>query len=376
MKTSQVQSNEKSLMDRWTLVAGSGAQRTRLGEVPKFAEGLYDLNGQVYAWMVPNGSWGESNAGLVVGEGESLLVDTQWDVQHTSAMLDAMRFLTDAAPVKYIVNTHADGDHWWGNQLVPQAEIITSRAAYDELLSIKPGSMLQLGRVGKLLSMAKILGANKVGRWFQNMVAPYDFREVVSLLPTRTFEGEVTLEVGGRQVQLIQVGPAHTQGDLLVHVPDARTLYSGDILFLGSTPVMWAGPIDNWLVALDRILDMDIDVIVPGHGPVTDKRGVQQVKAYLEYVNTEVQQRYEAGLSARDAAYDIVLGEDFAQQPFGRWNSPERIMTNVHTLYRHLQGRVDHLGVPQMVNILREQALLAHQLPDAEPSVMRKRERL
>jgi cyclase len=372
MKTTQVQSKEKSPMDRWTLVAGSGAQRTRFGEIPKYAEGLYDLNGQVYAWMVPNGSWGESNAGLIIGEGESLLVDTQWDVKYTSAMLDAMHSLTDAAPVKYIVNTHADGDHWWGNQLVPQAEIVTSQASYDELLSVKPRSMLQLGRVGKLLSTARVFGANKVGHWFQNMVAPYNFREVISLLPTRTFEGELTLQVGGRQVQLIQVGPAHTQGDLLVYVPDAETLYSGDILFLGSTPVMWAGPIDNWLAALDRILKMDPDVIVPGHGPVTDKRGVQQVRAYLEYVNTEVQQRYEAGLSARDAAYDIVMGDDFAQQPFGRWNSPERIMTNVHTLYRHLQGRTDHLRAPQLINILREQALLAHQLPDAEPSVMRK----
>ena len=232
--------------------------------------------------------------------------------------------------------------------------------------------MLLLGRVGKLLSTARLFGANKVGHWFQNMVAPYDFHEVATLLPTRTFEGELALHVGGRQVQLIQVGPAHTQGDLLVYVPDAKTLYSGDILFLGSTPVTWAGPMDNWLAALDHILEMDIDAIVPGHGPVTDKRGVRQVKAYLEYVNTQVQQRYDAGLSARDAAHDIVQGDDFAQQPFARWNSPERIMTTAHTLYRHLQGRTDHLRVPELINIMRKQALLAHQLPEAEPSVMRK----
>ena len=374
MRTAQSQGTEKSLMDRWPLVAGSGAKRTRFGEMPKYPEGLYDLNAQLYAWIVPNGSWGESNAGLIIGEGESLLVDTQWDVKYTRAMLDAMRSLMDAAPVKYIVNSHADGDHWWGNQLVPEAEIITSQASYDDLLSIRPRSMLLLGRVGKMLSTVRLFGANKVGHWFQNLVAPYDFHEVTSLLPTRTFEGELTLHVGGRQVQLIQVGPAHTQGDLLVYVPDAKTLFSGDILFLGSTPVTWAGPMDNWLVALDRILEMDIDAIVPGHGPVTDKRGVQQVRAYLEYVNTQVQQRYDAGLSARDAAYDIVLGDDFSRHPFARWNSPERIMTNVHTLYRHLQGRTEHPKVLELINIMREQALLAHQLPEAEHSVMRKRE--
>lgn len=373
MKTTQSQSTGKSLMDGWTLVAGSGAQRTRFGEIPKYVEGLYDLNNQLYAWMVPNGSWGESNAGLIIGEGEALLVDTLWDVKYTRAMIDAMRSLTDVAPVKYIVNTHADGDHWWGNQLVPQAEIVTSQDSYDELLSVKPKSMLLFGRVGKLLSAVGLFGADKVGHWFHGMVAPYDFQEVTTVLPTRTFEGELTLDVGGRQVQLIQVGPAHTRGDLLVYVPDAKTLYSGDILFIGSTPVMWAGPVENWLAALDHILDKNIDVIVPGHGPITDKRGVQQVKAYWEYVNTQVQQRYNAGLSAGDAAYDIVLGDDFAQQPFALWNSPERMMTNVHTLYRHLQGRTDHPKVPELINTLRKQALLAHQLPNAEPAVMRKR---
>jgi glyoxylase-like metal-dependent hydrolase (beta-lactamase superfamily II) len=163
-------------------------------------------------------------------------------VKYTSAMLDAMRFLTDAAPVTHIVNTHADGDHWWGNQLIPQAEIITSQSCYDELLSVQPKSMLLLGRLGRLLSTVRFFGAGKVGHWFQGMVAPYDFQEVILRLPTRTFTGELTLDVGGRQVELIQVGPAHTQGDVSVYVPDAKTLYSGDILFIGSTPECGPAP--------------------------------------------------------------------------------------------------------------------------------------
>jgi cyclase len=183
----------------------------------------------------------------------------------------------------------------------------------------------------------------------------------------------LTLHVGGRPVQLIEVGPAHTQGDLMVYVPDAKALFSADILFIDSTPVMWAGPVENWLAALDRILEMDVDVIVPGHGPITDKNGVRQVKAYWEFVMSQVQQRYSANLSAAEAARDIVLSREFTQQPFSRWNSPERMMTTVHTLYRHLQGRADHPKIPELLNILRKQALLAHQLPDAEPAIMRKR---
>jgi cyclase len=359
-------------LDNWTCIAASGARRTRYAEVPNYAEGLYDLNRDCYAWLVPNGSWGESNAGLIVGEGESTLVDTLWDVKYTRAMLDAMRLLTDAAPLKYVVNTHADGDHWWGNQLVSGAEIITSQASYAEMLTLKPGSMIALGRIGRLLSALRVLGADKVGRWFQTMVAPYDFEEVRPTPATRTFAGELTLDVGGRQVRLFEAGPAHTHGELMVYLPDARTLYSGDILFVGSTPVMWAGPAENWIAALDGILEMEVDIIVPGHGPVTDKEGVRLVRAYWEYVGAQVRERYDRGMSAAEAARDIALSRDFAAGPFAGWNSPERLMTSAHTLYRNWRGRTGSPSVVGLLNVLRQQAWLAHELPDAQPAIMRK----
>ena len=362
----------RNYTDRVPIMA-TKSQRTRFGEVPQYAEGLYDLNHGVYAWMVPNGSWGESNAGLIVGGGGSLLVDTLWDVNYTRAMLDAMRSLTDAAPLQYVVNTHADGDHFWGNELVKHAEIITSQPAREEMRRLDPKSMVQLGRVAKALSRIKVLGADKAGHWLQNLLAPYDFKSVTATPATCTFTGNLTLNVGGRQVQLIQVGPAHTQGDLMVFVPDAKTLFSGDILFIISTPVMWAGPVENWLAALDRILDMDVETIVPGHGPITDKNGVRQVKAYWQYVAAQVGQRYSARISAVDAARDIAHSAEFARQSFAHWNSPERIVVSTHTIYRNLRGETRHPQPLAMLKLMWEQAMLAHELPDAQPAVMRKR---
>lgn len=104
----------------------TGAKQTRFGEIPTYDEGLYELGHDLYAWMVPNGSWGEANAGLIVGQGESLLVDTLWDVRFTRQMLAAMEPHTAVAPIKTVVNTHADGDHFFGNQLLPEADSITS----------------------------------------------------------------------------------------------------------------------------------------------------------------------------------------------------------------------------------------------------------
>jgi glyoxylase-like metal-dependent hydrolase (beta-lactamase superfamily II) len=129
-------------------------------------------------------------------------------------------------------------------------------------------------------------------------------------------------------VNLLEVGPAHTTGDILVHLPEDNVVFTGDILFIEGHPILWAGPVQNWINACDRMLSMELDVIVPGHGPITDKKGVAAVKGYLEYVSAEARKRYDAGLSAEEAARDIALDD------YSSWGDGERIAVNVFTLYR------------------------------------------
>jgi cyclase len=149
-------------------------------------------------------------------------------------------------------------------------------------------------------------------------------------LPTRTFSGALTLDVAGRRVELVDIGPAHTRSDVIAYVPDARTVFTGDILFVAGTPIIWAGPVSNWLAACRYIEALDVDTIVPGHGPVTDKRGPRDVRRYLEFVRDETAQRQQAGMTAEDAAGDIELGE------FADLADPERIVINVESIYREL----------------------------------------
>jgi len=355
-----------------TVTASPGSLTTRYQEKPAYRAGLYDLGENVFAWMVPNGSWGEANAGLVVGDGESLLIDTLWDVKYTRMMLEAMIPLTRNSPIQTVFNTHADGDHFFGNQLVADADIITSQASYEEMTVVQPKSLLMLGRVGQALSLLPFGDNAKVGHWFQAMVAPYDFGEVIHTPAKRAFEGETSLSIGGRRVDLMEVGPAHTQGDAMAYIPDARVLFAADILFIGSTPVMWAGPVENWLAALDRILAMDVRIIVPGHGPLTDKDGVLSVRHYWTYVVEKLERCFQLGMSEVEASEKVVLSEEYQQQPFANWNSPERLVTNAHTLYRQWKGRTDQPKAPELLRIMRRQALLAHQLPHAQPQVMRR----
>lgn len=365
-------------MQQFNCLIPTHRQMTRFQAQPQYTEGLYELGQNCYAWLVPNGSWGESNAGLIVGDHESLLVDTLWDVVYSREMLTAVYQVTgDAnAPLKYTVNTHADGDHFFGNELVTDTKIITSLASFEEMKITQPKSMLLLEKTGKFFSFLGQFGWKSMadsGHWMQNMVHPYHFEEITHTLPHETFSGEKKLTVGGREVQLIEVGPMHTEGDLMVYVPDAKILFSGDVLFIGSTPVMWAGPMANWLKALDKILALDVDIIVPGHGPIVDKEGVRKVKTYWEYMDKAISEGFATGKSAVQTATDIALSNDFAQQEFSQWDSPERIMTSTHTQYRHLQGKTKPPSKLQLIKILRQQGILAHKLPQANPQVMRRK---
>lgn len=290
---------------------------------PLYSEGLHETGHGCYAYLQPDGSWGLSNAGLIRGNGASLLVDTLFDLGLTRTMLDAMAPVVEGAPIATLVNTHANGDHCWGNQLVEGAEIIGSKACREEMLELEP-SLLAAFAAGD--------GLGAAGDYAKACFGRFDFAGIELTPPTRVFEGRLSVEVGGCAVELIEVGPAHTRGDLLVHVPSARTVYTGDILFIGGTPIVWAGPVSNWIKACDLMLEMDLEVIVPGHGPVTDKAGVQSVRDYLVFIEKEARARFEAGMSAAEAARDITLGE------FSGWGERERVAVNVSTVYRELAG--------------------------------------
>ena len=308
-----------------------------------YAKGLEDLGAGLYAWLQPDGSWGYSNAGLVTDAGRSLLVDTLFDLRLTREMLSAMADATPAAnSIDTLVNTHANGDHCYGNQLVGEATIIASRASAAEMAQVPPAAMAEI------LRSAPELGA--AGAFLERIFGAFDFEGIVSTPPNQTFEGELVQHVGDKAVHLIEVGPAHTRGDVLVHVPADEAVFTGDILFIDGTPILWEGPVDNWIRACDRIIAMKPRIIVPGHGPLTDIQGVAAMREYLVYIRDEAHRRYEAGMPAAEAARDIALDD------YSSWLDAERIVVNVHTLYR---GFGDSTPPPNTVELFPLMAELA-----------------
>ncbi len=295
---------------------------------------LHELGDGLYAYEQPAGGWGWSNAGLITGDGTSLLVDTLFDLQRTRELLDTIKPITDRHPIEQAMNTHGNGDHWFGNELLPDGiPIVATAAALEEMEAVGPQLVHALFN---LLDLGPEFDA-----FAQRTMRRFDFEDITPRLPTETFTGRRELRVGDRAVELIELGPAHTAGDAIAHVPDAAAVFTGDILFIKGTPIVWAGPVSNWIAACDAILGFDARVIVPGHGPITDASGVRDVQRYLRYVRDEARERFDAGMDEIAAADDIDISD------FAEWGDKERIAVNVTTLYREFDPTLGEVPVPE-----------------------------
>jgi cyclase len=294
----------------------------------QYTRGLHDLGNGCYAWLQPDGTWGWSNAGLIASRGQTLLVDTLMGLRLTQDMLDEMkRAVPAAARIGKLVNTHANPDHVLGNELVVGAEIISGKQAAQDIAKMDPAGFQRMAENWREMGDGGEFFHETMGRTF-------DFSGITIVPPTVTFEGTLTLTVGDKEVRLTDLGPAHTASDTIVHVPHDRTVFTGDLLFNEGTPVMWAGPVGNWIAACDYLLGLEVETIIPGHGPITDKAGVRNQKRYFEHVRDETRKIYDAGVGWEEAARDLSLGE------FARWPDAERIVGNVFSLYREFGAQL------------------------------------
>lgn len=332
------------------------------------APGVHPIAPGVAAWITPDGNWGLGNTALISGTGESVLVDTLWDLPRTAAMLTGFRPMLENAPIGPVVNTHGDGDHWFGNQLTGAREIIATRSAAHRMRRHGPAEMKKLRLVARCfrgVSHLPLVGGRRwqvAADYFDGMMAPFDYTGIRPTHPTTRFSGRMNLDVGGRRVELTEVGPAHTAGDLIVHLPDERIVIAGDIVFSGVTPVLWDGSVRKWIAACDHILALKPEIVVPGHGPLTDPAGVEALRHYWEFLSNAARRQFSLERPAASAGAAIVMSDEYQREPFASWVGPERSMINVNALYRKFLKVRSHMSVLERLSVLRKTALLAEKL--------------
>jgi len=275
----------------------------------------------------------DANSGLI-NLGGGVVIDTQADLSHARQMIELFSKVWPGMP-RRVVNTHEDGDHVWGNQLFQGAEIIAHRTVADRMPQVANPREFQklLNSVGRVFSRL-ILRALHPGvlAITTQLQQDYDFNGINLALPTTLFDERHVLNLDGTEVDLIYVGPCHQVGDTVVHVPAERVLFAGDVVFRQCAPIGWTGTYEKWLKALDLIIWLDPDVIVPGHGPLCGVEGAMEMKAYLEYVHEESRRCFDRRLTAIEASRRIDLG------PYAQWHGPARLYTNVERAYREFRN--------------------------------------
>ena len=281
----------------------------------------------------------DSNSGLI-NRGGGVVIDTQSDLSHARHMIELFSGVWQSRP-RRVINTHEDCDHVWGNQLFKDAEIIGHRSLRHRMEVVAdPKEMQQLQMICRVFFVRWLVKVMRPALYAlgRQLLEDYDFTGIEPVPPTTLVMDHHELDLDGMEVHLHYVGPAHQEGDLIVHVPAEDVVFAGDILFRDCTPAGWLGTNTRWLKALDRIIELAPKTIVPGHGPVCGLEGVHELKAYFEHIMAESRACFDKGDSSLEAAKQMDLG------PSASWNCPARIYLNVERAYREF--RDDPPGKP------------------------------
>lgn len=276
---------------------------------------VIEVKESIYAYVQADGSWGLNNTGFIVGRDAVTAIDTCFTEVRTRALLQAIGEVSEL-PLKTLINTHHHGDHTHGNYLLPAATIIGHERCRQAILA--SGLPAPSTPISQLFP--------SVG-WGEIELAP----------PFVTFEDRLNIYVGDLKLEVIFVGPAHTTNDVIVWIPEHRLLFSGDLIFHGGTPFVVMGSVAGSLTALETLRGLGAETVVPGHGPVCGPEVLDDMVAYLRFVQEVARRGYDEGLSALDAGQQTDLGR------FDVWHDKERLVGNLHRAYSEIRG--EPLGI-------------------------------
>ena len=274
------------------VVAGPAVAEKSVLPTQEVAPGLFVHAGEV-ALMSAENMGGIANVGFVVGDEAVAVVDTGGSVAQGRALLSAVRAATDK-PIRYVINTHMHPDHMFGNAAFEgTGATFVGAERLPAALSARGQNYLQRNRA--------LIGAELAD-------------EVQIIAPSLVVANAVTLDLGGRNLELRAWPAAHTDNDLTVLDTTTRTLFAGDLVFFDHIPAL-DGSIKGWLAAMDELTAIPAQRVVPGHGPASapwpDALGPQ--RRYLEAVATEVRALIERGARIAEAP------EQVAQPERSRW---------------------------------------------------------
>jgi cyclase len=282
--------------------------------VPKrWPTGLIEVAPNVFGYVQGGGVTGVSNGGLILGDDAAIAIDALFVPSMTKRYLRAIRKATKK-PVSHLINTHHHIDHTGGNQLFPRSEIVAHVNAREEMI-----------RFG--------MPVDRLQAFIPEFAEEYP--ELRLVLPDTVYAGQMTLYQGDRAIELLYMGPAHTPGDTLIYLPREKVLFAGDVAFHYVVPGPFDCHVSGWIRVADRIANLDVETIVPGHGPIGTKAELREMRDYLALVRREARKSHQAGEPPNEAARKLNVGGYYTQ-----WANPERLPLIVQRLYMEFEGEM------------------------------------
>ncbi|MFA5260758.1 MAG: MBL fold metallo-hydrolase, partial [Candidatus Omnitrophota bacterium] len=265
------------------------------------AEKLTQVAGNVFAYVDTQDSSKDkscgANAGIIIGQDGIVVVDT------LISSKEARRFIRDIRsvsrkPIKYVINTHYHPDHAFGNCEFSRlgAVIIAQKNDKQAMKNTAEESLKNIGFFG---------------------LTPEDMKGTKPAYPVLTYGDKMEIDLGDQKIELIHARHCHTDGDTLVYLPDKKILFTGDILFTNYHPFLGEGNIDEWVRELDNMKAMDVEKIIPGHGPLSGKKDLEDMKGYLRLFD----QRAKELAASSDDAQEIAdaIQQELPARPEGLW---------------------------------------------------------
>ncbi|MDM1037287.1 MULTISPECIES: MBL fold metallo-hydrolase [Myroides] len=292
---------------------------------------VYEIADNVFAAISPYRGISWANAGFI-NRGKGLVYDTFFDLFHAQEMKEAYTEISNNKTPAYVVNSHYNSDHTWGNKVFEDSCIIMHHNAVQERLTENIQWMDAVIKRGKD-SLESTIGE----RFFAAEFEGFDLTGVEWINPDIQITDDTVINLGNTELQLLNVAPSHSNSDVLLWMPKEKVLFAGDVVFNGCSAYSEKG-ILNWVKVLDRIInEIKPEIVVPGHGAICGVDFVQEQYSYLMNILETIDKHYTEDIDA------LTMSKLIDITPFTHWIQPERIYASVDAI---LKGKRNQSAIP------------------------------
>jgi len=294
-------------------------------DVTKVADG-------VYAAVAAPAYKVNCNTAIIESDDGVVIVDTHSKPSAARVIVDRIRAITPK-PVRYVINTHFHWDHWHGNEVYPKAypgaEIVTNQIT-REAMRQKGLKRIDDHRRQVPAEIARLeadLAAASAPAERQRLAADVrlakaylaEVRALEPALPTIAFEQTMKLYRRDREIHLLHLGRAHTEGDVFVYLPKEKIVITGDAM-IGWTPYMGDGYPEDWAGTLDHLAQLDFTHIIMGHGEVAGRDWLRAFRSYVHDMVEAVRHEVAAGATLDEVKPRVTakLAPTY-EKPFSRY---------------------------------------------------------